>query len=345
MLISVTNFFRDREAFEALERTLIPRSSRASRPATRCASGWPAARRAKRPTRSRCCCAEYAHAADARARVQMFATDIDEDAIAVARAGLYPEAIVDRRAAGAAAPFFEQEARRLPCAARLRELVMFAPHNVLRTRRSRSSISFVPQPADLPRTARCRRSVLEIVPLRAAARRLSVSRHVGVGRRAARPVHHRRQAVPHLPAKRCSEAAARRCCSPTVASDADAQRGAAADVARDRARRTAELHQRLLEQLRAAERVVDDSARNRAPDRQRRPFLQLTGGEPRSDLLSACSRSCGSTSAPRSTTALQTASASSCAASRFARPTRHFVIDITRAAGARRAERRRTFAW
>ena len=56
MLISVTNFFRDREAFEALERIAIPALlRRQSRPGNRFACGLPVAPRAKRPIRSRCC--------------------------------------------------------------------------------------------------------------------------------------------------------------------------------------------------------------------------------------------------------------------------------------------------
>ena len=52
LLINVTSFFRDREAFEALARAPPPRSSRASRKVGRSASGLPAAPPARRPTPS-----------------------------------------------------------------------------------------------------------------------------------------------------------------------------------------------------------------------------------------------------------------------------------------------------
>ena len=111
MLISVTNFFRDREAFEALERIAIPAlfegkstgdqvarlggrlrdrrgglfdrdAARTSTPTTLAA---PPACRSSPPTST-------------------------SDAIAIGRAGMYPEAIVDRRAAGAPAPVLHQGA-------------------------------------------------------------------------------------------------------------------------------------------------------------------------------------------------------------------------------------------
>lgn len=58
MLIGVTNFFRDREAFEALERDVLPQlvqSVADSSEKENCASGLPAARPAKKPTAWRSC--------------------------------------------------------------------------------------------------------------------------------------------------------------------------------------------------------------------------------------------------------------------------------------------------
>ena len=90
LLISVTNFFRDREAFEALERDIIP--------------GLFARRGTGDPVRiwvAGCATGEEAYSLAMLLReqqklvpgapdFQVFATDIDERAIAVARAGLYP---------------------------------------------------------------------------------------------------------------------------------------------------------------------------------------------------------------------------------------------------------------
>lgn len=43
MLISVTNFFRDRDAFDALEHVVVPTLIAQKPPAIRCGCGWPAA--------------------------------------------------------------------------------------------------------------------------------------------------------------------------------------------------------------------------------------------------------------------------------------------------------------
>ena len=56
LLIGVTRFFRNEEAFEVLGKEVLPELLKAGRRDARCASGSPAARRARRSTRSRSCC-------------------------------------------------------------------------------------------------------------------------------------------------------------------------------------------------------------------------------------------------------------------------------------------------
>src|SRR5207249_1302557 len=92
-LISVTNFFRDPEAFDVLATQIVPRLF-AGQGATDQVRVWVAG----------CSTGEEAyslgmvlleHAAKHRApaKIQIFATDIDEDALALARIGRYPETI------------------------------------------------------------------------------------------------------------------------------------------------------------------------------------------------------------------------------------------------------------
>ena len=140
LLISVTNFFRDREAFEALERAGHAGAvRRPSAPASRCASGWPAAPPARRPTRWPCCCASTPSDCRRAAELQIFATDIDEQALAIARAGVYPESIAaDVSPSGCATS--STASRRLPrpqasCARRC----CSPPTTCCATRRSRGS--------------------------------------------------------------------------------------------------------------------------------------------------------------------------------------------------------------
>ena len=61
-------------------------------PTDRCASGCRAAPPARRPTRSPSSCARRWQRRDARPRVQIFATDIDDEALEVARQARYPRA-------------------------------------------------------------------------------------------------------------------------------------------------------------------------------------------------------------------------------------------------------------
>ena len=93
LLIGVTNFFRDPKAFEAVEDKVIPRifADKAAGDAVRvwipgCATGEEAYSFA-------ILLAEYQELSKKKFRIQVFATDIDSQAIATARAGLYPASI------------------------------------------------------------------------------------------------------------------------------------------------------------------------------------------------------------------------------------------------------------
>ncbi|NJM05960.1 PAS domain S-box protein [Candidatus Gracilibacteria bacterium] len=64
--------------------------------------------------------------------IQVFATDIDEQAIAIARRGLYPDTIGIDVAPERLQRFFSSEPGLFRVRKELRDLVLFAPHNVLR---------------------------------------------------------------------------------------------------------------------------------------------------------------------------------------------------------------------
>ncbi len=93
MLIGVTNFFRDPEAFAALEAQVIPKLFAGKRVdavirvwSTGCSTGEEAYSLA-------ILLAEYQETIRKSFRIQVFATDIDSQAIATARTGLYPASI------------------------------------------------------------------------------------------------------------------------------------------------------------------------------------------------------------------------------------------------------------
>ena len=110
LLIGVTNFFRDPEAFKALEEQVIPRAF------CRQAGGRRDPRLvdravppARRPIPSPSCCRNIMEALKQSYKVQVFATDIDSQAIATARAGLYPASIAADISPERLARFFTAE--------------------------------------------------------------------------------------------------------------------------------------------------------------------------------------------------------------------------------------------
>jgi two-component system CheB/CheR fusion protein len=131
LLISVTNFFRDPPAWQALA-AAIPGLFRGKQAddAVRvwvagCATGEEAYSVAM-------LLVEYGSTLESRPSIQVFATDIDERAIAVARQGLYPETIAVDVSEERLQRFFSSEPGHYRVRKELRELVLFAPHNLLR---------------------------------------------------------------------------------------------------------------------------------------------------------------------------------------------------------------------
>ena len=131
MLVSVTNFFRDPRCFTALE-ACIPElfAQKETGDGVRiwtmaCATGEEAYSIAMLAD-------EYARATRSPITVQVFASDLDEDAIRVAREGLYPFAIEADVSAERLQYFFRREAGGYRVRRELREMVLFASHDVLR---------------------------------------------------------------------------------------------------------------------------------------------------------------------------------------------------------------------
>jgi two-component system, chemotaxis family, CheB/CheR fusion protein len=131
-LISVTNFFRDPEVFEALERNVIPKLFIGKQPADQvrvwvvgCATGEEAYSIGM-------LLAEQAGRFPEPPQLQVFATDIDDHALAEARAGIYPDSISAEVSEKRLARFFNAEAGGYRVTKELREIMLFSPHNILR---------------------------------------------------------------------------------------------------------------------------------------------------------------------------------------------------------------------
>ncbi|RYY97573.1 MAG: chemotaxis protein, partial [Comamonadaceae bacterium] len=132
MLISVTNFFRDRHAFEALERDVIPElfaGKKIGEPVRAWVAGCATGEEAYSVSML---LKEYAEAQARPFDIQVFATDIDERAVALARRGVYPEGIAEDITPARLRQYFMQEDDCYRIASSVREPVLFAAHNLLR---------------------------------------------------------------------------------------------------------------------------------------------------------------------------------------------------------------------
>ncbi len=131
MLIGVTSFFRDREAFESLERGVLPAlfhnkvdGDQVRAWVAGCSSGEEAYSLAM-------LLSEQRDALHSTANIQVFATNIDEGAVARARAGLYREAIMTDVRSSTLRQFFVKTDSRYEVVKSVREKILFAMHNVL----------------------------------------------------------------------------------------------------------------------------------------------------------------------------------------------------------------------
>lgn len=135
MLIGVTNFFRDREAFEALERNVIPGLFKHSQKDEKYPNEvriWSAGCATGEEAYSLAMLASEQSALEASdAKLQVFATDIDDRAIAFGRRGTYPEAIVTDIAPARLRQHFSKEHMHYRVNSDIRSKVLFARHNFL----------------------------------------------------------------------------------------------------------------------------------------------------------------------------------------------------------------------
>lgn len=132
LLISVTNFFRDPDSFAALETEIIPKmfDGKAAGSAVRawvcgCATGEEAYTVA-------ILLREEAERRGASIWPQVFASDISEQALVTAREGLYRSAIASQVRPGRLERFFDPAADGYQTRNVIREMIIFAAHNLLR---------------------------------------------------------------------------------------------------------------------------------------------------------------------------------------------------------------------
>jgi len=132
MLITVTSFFRDREAFDYVEKHVVPKlfEGKTGNDSVRiwcCACGT-----GEEAYSLGMLLVEYAAGLDDPPRLQIFASDINEEAIRFARACSYPVSIATDIPAERLQRFFVRKGDVFVANKELRDMVLFTPHNVLR---------------------------------------------------------------------------------------------------------------------------------------------------------------------------------------------------------------------
>ncbi|MCR8826682.1 CheR family methyltransferase [Pseudosulfitobacter koreensis] len=131
LLISVTNFFRDTEAFAALAEQVIPKLCE-NRDAKNPVRIWvPACTTGEEVYSLAILITEHLEANSITSPVQIFATDIDESALAIARQGRYPEQLVRDVSPERLERFFHQDGVSYVVCKKVREMCIFSPHNVI----------------------------------------------------------------------------------------------------------------------------------------------------------------------------------------------------------------------
>ncbi|MDZ7762182.1 MAG: chemotaxis protein CheB [Desulfovermiculus sp.] len=134
MLIGVTSFFRDPEAFKALQEQVIPRIF-AARPADAAIRIWvPGCSTGEEAYSLAILLAEHQEALKESFKVLVFATDIDSHAIATARAGIYPASIASDLTPERLARFFSSEPgdSSFRIHKSIRDMLVFSEQNVIK---------------------------------------------------------------------------------------------------------------------------------------------------------------------------------------------------------------------
>ncbi|THF26500.1 PAS domain S-box protein [Pseudomonas atacamensis] len=134
MLIGVTNFFRDRESFESLEREVIPHLFACQNDTENAHEirVWSAGASTGEEAYSLAILLnDYKAETSSDFKIQVFASDIDDRAISAGRTGLYPEAIITDVSPARLRQYFLKEDTNYRVRKDIRERVLFAKHSLL----------------------------------------------------------------------------------------------------------------------------------------------------------------------------------------------------------------------
>lgn len=131
ILIHVTTFFRDAESFKYLKNILLPRLLKEKLPDQPMRIWIPACSTGEEAYSIAMILAELQETKSNRNRVQIFATDLSDYAIRLARLGEYSKSDLNSLSKERVKRFFVKTGDRYHITKELRETCVFAPHNIL----------------------------------------------------------------------------------------------------------------------------------------------------------------------------------------------------------------------
>ena len=132
LLINVTNFFRDEQAFSALRQHVIPRLFEGKNASDAVRIWVPGCATGEEVYSIALLVREHMNTIEPVPKVTLFATDIDESALAVARAGRYPAPMLEGVPADLLHRFFKKDGDAYVIDGAVRELCVFSPHSLIR---------------------------------------------------------------------------------------------------------------------------------------------------------------------------------------------------------------------
>jgi len=132
LLIGVTDFFRDPDAFEVLEREVVPRLFEGTDGREHVRVWVPGCATGEEVYSIAILLRERAVKLDKAVEVQIFATDIDEMALGVARAGRYPASLMRKVSPERLERHFREIDDFYVISKDIRELCVFSTHNLIR---------------------------------------------------------------------------------------------------------------------------------------------------------------------------------------------------------------------
>ncbi|HEU4708870.1 MAG TPA: CheR family methyltransferase [Methylophilaceae bacterium] len=132
MLIGVTNYFRDREAFDALDKEVLPEIFNSKHGDDQVRVWVPACSTGEEAYTLAMLLDRHASHRPTPPQIQLFASDIDSRAIASARLGSYTASILTDVPEEFSTQYFTKENEQYVIRKTIRDKVLFAEHNLLR---------------------------------------------------------------------------------------------------------------------------------------------------------------------------------------------------------------------